>query len=91
MAVCQKCIGFVGGGPLGVCQGPLGAVCPKEKQSWFSVVCIIGGFGMETSNFALNGCLRVSIVSFFDARSNGRVHLSLCAVYIPYFNEKRVF
>jgi hypothetical protein len=26
---------------------------------------------METSNFALNGWLRVSIVRFFYARSNG--------------------
>ena len=37
----------------------------------------VGGFGMETSNFALNGCLRVSIVRFFDARSNGMVRMSL--------------
>ena len=44
----------------------------KEKQSWSSV----GGFGMETSNFALNGCLRVSTVRFFDARSNGRLRMS---------------
>ena len=44
----------------------------KEKESWSSV----GGFGMETSNFALNGCLRVSTVRFFDARSNGRLRMS---------------
>ena len=50
----------------------------KEKQSWSSV----GGFGMETSNFALNGCLRVSIVRFFDARSNGGRKLR-------FFDEKR--
>ena len=47
-------------------------LCQKEKESWSSV----GGFGMETSNFALNGCLRVSTVRFFDARSNGRLRMS---------------
>ena len=45
----------------------------KEKEHLFSV----RGFGMETSNFALNGCLRVSIVRFFDARSNHGLRISL--------------
>ena len=48
----------------------------KEKESWSSV----GGFGMETSNFALNRCLRVSIDRFFDARSNGGLRISLRAL-----------
>ena len=48
----------------------------KEKESWSSV----GGFGMETSNFALNRCLRVSIDRFFDARSNHGLRISLSAL-----------
>jgi hypothetical protein len=40
----------------------------------------VGGFGMETSNFALNGCPRVSTVQKFDARSNGGLQLSLSTV-----------
>ena len=31
-------------------------VSQKEERSWFSV----GGFGMDTSNFDLNACSRVS-------------------------------
>ena len=39
----------------------------KEKENLFPV----RGFETETSNFASNGCLRVSINWKFDARSNG--------------------
>ena len=59
----------------------------KEKESWSSV----GGFGMETSNFALNGCLRVSTVRFFDARSNGRLRMSHRALWNWSSTKKHVF
>ena len=45
----------------------------QEKESWSSV----WGFGMETSNFALNRCLRVFIDRFFDARLNHGLRISL--------------
>ena len=50
----------------------------------------VGGFGMETSNFALNGCLRVSTVRFFDARSNGRLRMSHRALW-NWSSTKNVF
>ena len=43
----------------------------KEKENLFSV----RGFETETSNFAPNGCLRVSINWKFDARSNGMLRM----------------
>ena len=47
-----------------------------EKESWFSV----GGFGMETSNFAPNGCPRVSTTQKFYARSDGGLRMIPCAL-----------
>ena len=59
----------------------------KEKESWSSV----GGFGMETSNFALNRCLRVSIDRFFDARSNHGLRISLRTLWALWFTKNVFF
>jgi hypothetical protein len=65
-------------------DSPCGSLIQKEKRHLFSV----GGFETETSNFGLNGCLRVSKKSKNYAGSNG---LMLSALYIPFFHEKHVF
>ena len=59
----------------------------KEKESWSSV----GGFGMETSNFALNRCLRVSIDRFFDARLNHGLRISLRTLWALWFTKNVFF
>ena len=46
----------------------------KEERSWFSV----WGFSMETSNFGLNGCPRVSKIKLFD-----RKKIDFKNVFIP--------
>ena len=57
-----------------------------EKEHLFSV----RGFETETSSFAPKGCLRVSIVRFFDARSNGMLRMSLRTLW-NWFFAKIVF
>ena len=46
---------------------------------------------METSNFALNRCLRVSIDRFFDARSNHGLRISLSALWNRLFTKNVFF
>ena len=69
--------------PLDSHGPPCGSLIQKEKRHLFSV----GGFETETSNFGLNGCLRVSKNPKNYAGSNG---LMLSALYIPFF-MKNVF
>ena len=46
---------------------------------------------METSNFGLYGCPRVSIEAKFDARSNGGLRYIPSAVGWPQFTKNVVF
>ena len=59
----------------------------SRKKGLFSV----GGFETETSNFALNGCLRVSTIQKFDARSNGGLRMIPSTLCIGCFHGKTVF
>ena len=46
---------------------------------------------METSNFALNRCLRVSIDRFFDAPSNQGLRISLRTLWTCTFTKNLFF
>jgi hypothetical protein len=56
-------------------------------ERWISV----GGFGMETSNFGLKGCPRVSIDLKFDARSNVVLRFMPSAQWGPQFTKNVFF
>ncbi len=51
----------------------------------------VGGFGMETSNFGLYDCPRVSIEAKFDAGSNGGLRSVPTAQWRPQFTKNVVF
>ena len=51
----------------------------------------VQGFGMETSNFGLNGCPRVSIEAKFDAGSNGVLRFMPSAQWPPQFTKNVFF
>ena len=57
------------------------------KEHLFSV----RGFETETSSFAPNGCLRVSIVRFFDARSARMLRMSLRTLWNRWFTKNVYF
>ena len=62
-------------------------LCLKEKESFFSVQ----GFETETSNFALNGCSRVSKNQKYSAGFKTKSRLIPSTLWIGCFHKKRVF
>jgi hypothetical protein len=59
----------------------------KEKKGLFSV----GGFETETSNFALNGCWRVSKNQKFHARSKKKIQIDSQHTVNTFFFTKNIF